>query len=76
MWTQISVTSLIHKHMSFLQLTFARGDHSIVKLNTTCKTKKSNFYIKHHQNGSKYQLFSCVDIHGIYHIVKIDNQIK
>ena len=37
--------------------------HSIVKLNTMCDKNKSTFYIKHHQNESKfYHFFSWVDI--------------
>ena len=53
----------------------ARGGHSIVKLNTTCGKKQSTFGKLHHQNGSIfYDVFSLVDIHGIYYIVKNGNQ--
>ena len=38
--------------------------------------KKVTFYIKHHQNESRfYQFFSMSSIHGIYYIVKNGNQI-
>ena len=43
-----------------------RGVHSVVKLNTTCNKKKSTFYIKHHQNGSKfYQFFFHEQIYTV-----------
>ena len=52
------------------------GVQSIVKLNTTCDKQQFTFYIKHHQNESKNIsiIFSWVDVHGIYYIVKIGNQ--
>ena len=35
----------------------SRGDHFIVKLNTTCDKNKSTFDIKDHQNRSKFYQF-------------------
>ena len=49
-----------------------RGDHSIVKLNTTCEQKQSTSWIKH----NFIMIFSWVDIYGIYYIVKNNNQIS
>ena len=53
------------------------GGHSIVKLNTMCKQKKIYFFTQSITKMGQeiYHFFSWVEIHGIYHIKKNDNQI-